>query len=43
MQRPVRPLDLHKAALIACTALALLVYAEEWIWPLKVAAIVIPI
>jgi hypothetical protein len=34
----------REATLIACTAaLALLVYAEGWIWPLKAAAVMIPV
>lgn len=44
MQRPILPIGPRQAILIACTAvLAVLVYAEGWIWPLKAAAIVIPI
>lgn len=44
MQRPILPLNLHQTALIGCAvALAVLVYAEGWIWPLKAAAVVIPI
>ncbi|HKS88578.1 MAG TPA: hypothetical protein VJR70_03980 [Stellaceae bacterium] len=35
---------LHDATLIACAAaLAALVYAEGWIWPLKAAAVLIPV
>ena len=34
----------HEAALILCTlALAALVFAEGWIWPLKAAAVMIPV
>jgi hypothetical protein len=37
----IRP---HQAVLIACAAaLAVLVYAEGWIWPLKAAAVMIPV
>lgn len=37
-------ITLHVATLIACTAtLAALVYAEGWIWPLKAAAVLIPV
>jgi hypothetical protein len=44
MQRPILPISPHQATLVACTVvLAVLVYTEGWIWPLKAAAIVIPI
>jgi hypothetical protein len=44
MQRPILTVGRHEAALIACAVvLAVLVYAEGWTWPLKAAAIVIPI
>jgi hypothetical protein len=44
MQHPILPINPRQAALIACTVvLAVLVYAEGWIWPLQAAAIVIPI
>ena len=34
----------HELALVACAAtLAVLVYAEGWIWPLKAAAVMIPV
>ena len=34
----------HEVALAAClAALAMPVYAEGWIWPLKAAAIMIPV
>ena len=34
----------REMTLIVCTlALALLVYAEGWIWPLKAAAVLIPV
>jgi hypothetical protein len=34
----------REAALILCIAtLAVLVYAEGWIWPLKAAAVIIPL
>jgi hypothetical protein len=34
----------RRAALIACAvALGGLVYAEGWIWPLKAAAVMIPV
>jgi len=34
----------REATLILCTAtLAALVYAEGWIWPLKAAAVMIPL
>jgi hypothetical protein len=34
----------HELALAACLAtLAVLVYAEGWIWPLKAAAVMIPV
>ncbi len=37
-------IQLREAMLIACTAaLAALVYAEGWIWPLKAAAVMIPV
>ena len=35
---------LREATLIVCAgALAALVYAEGWIWPLKAAAVMIPV
>ena len=37
-------ISLREAALIVCAgALALLVYSEGWIWPLKAAAVIIPV
>jgi len=34
----------HQAALLCCAlAVAALVHTEGWIWPLKAAAIVIPV
>ena len=34
----------REAMLVVCTAaLAALVYAEGWIWPLKAAAVMIPV
>jgi hypothetical protein len=34
----------HNAAIAVCIAvLAALVYAEGWIWPLKAAAVMIPV
>jgi len=34
----------HVVVLAAClAALAALVYAEGWIWPLKAAAVIIPV
>jgi len=37
-------ITLRETALILCTAvLAVLVYSEGWIWPLKAAALMIPI
>jgi hypothetical protein len=37
-------MHLREATLIACVAaLAALVYAEGWIWPLKAAAVMIPV
>jgi len=37
-------IGLHEAALVFCAvALLALVYAEGWIWPLKAAAVVLPI
>jgi hypothetical protein len=37
-------IGLREATLIACTAaLAALVYAEGWIWPLKAVAVMIPV
>ncbi|MGH7095059.1 MAG: hypothetical protein ACREFB_16205 [Stellaceae bacterium] len=37
----IRP---HDAALVLCAAiLVMLVYAEGWVWPLKAAAVVLPI
>ena len=44
MQRPVIPIGPRQAMLVACTVvLVALVCAEGWIWPLKAAAVVIPI
>lgn len=44
MQRPILPIGPRQLTLVACTAvLVVLVYAEGWIWPLKAAAVVIPI
>jgi hypothetical protein len=35
---------LREAMLVlCCVALAVLVYSEGWIWPLKVAAVMIPV
>jgi hypothetical protein len=43
MRGPLR-LEPRHAALIACAVtLAALVYTEGWIWPLKAAAILIPV
>ncbi len=37
-------LTVYKTTLILCTALlAALVYGEGWIWPLKAAAVMIPV
>ncbi len=37
-------ITLREGTLILCTAaLAALVYAEGWIWPLKAAAVIIPV
>ena len=37
-------IHLREAMLIVCTAgLAMLVYAEGWTWPLKAAAVMIPV
>lgn len=37
-------ISLYNAALAVCVlALAALVYAEGWIWPLKAAAVMIPV
>jgi hypothetical protein len=37
-------LTVYKATLILCTALLVaLVYSEGWIWPLKAAAVMIPV
>jgi len=37
-------ISLREATLILCTAaLATLVYTEGWIWPLKAAAVLIPV
>jgi hypothetical protein len=37
-------IGLYELALVACAGtLATLVYAEGWIWPLKAAAIMIPL
>ena len=37
-------LTVYKATLILCTALlAALVFSEGWIWPLKAAAVMIPV
>ncbi len=42
--RPRLEIRLHEAVLIVCAvALVVLVYAEGWIWPLKAAAVVLPI
>ena len=42
--RPRFEISLHVATLVVCTAaLAALVYAEGWIWPLKAAAVLIPV
>jgi hypothetical protein len=42
--RPRLEIGPRQAALILCTAtLAALVYSEGWIWPLKAAAVMIPI
>jgi hypothetical protein len=36
--------QMREAALLVCIlALAALVYAEGWIWPLKAAAVMIPV
>ena len=44
MFRKLLPIAPREAALIVCAgALAALVYAEGWIWPLKAAAVMIPI
>ena len=44
MRRPILPIGPREATLVACTAVLLaLVYAEGWIWPLKAAAVAIPI
>ena len=35
---------LHETMLVLCSvALAALVYSEGWIWPLKAAAVMIPV
>ena len=37
-------ISLRKAALIVCAAVLMgLVYAEGWIWPLKAAAVILPV
>ena len=37
-------ITVHVATLLVCTATpAALVYAEGWIWPLKAAAVLIPV
>jgi hypothetical protein len=37
-------ISLHHTALIVCVALlGVLVYREGWIWPLKAAAVMIPV
>jgi hypothetical protein len=37
-------ITLRETVLILCTvALAVLVYSEGWIWPLKAAAVMIPL
>lgn len=37
-------IGLHEAAIVCCAVvLAALVYAEGWIWPLRAAAVVLPI
>ena len=42
--RPHFEITLREAMLILCTAaLAVLVYSEGWIWPLKAAAVMIPV
>ncbi len=33
----------HVAIVLCALALAALVYSEGWIWPLKVAAVMIPV
>jgi hypothetical protein len=44
MRRPILTIGPREAALVVCTAaLVLLVYLEGWIWPLKAAAVVIPL
>jgi hypothetical protein len=44
MFRNPLPIAARDAVLIVCAgALAALVYAEGWIWPLKAAAVMIPI
>ncbi|MGE5269713.1 MAG: hypothetical protein ACM3JG_08590 [Thiohalocapsa sp.] len=43
MERRFRP-TLHQATLLLCTLLlGALVYGEGWIWPLKAAALIIPV
>jgi hypothetical protein len=43
MRQPFE-ITLHVATLVVCTVtLAALVYAEGWIWPLKAAAVLIPV
>ena len=37
-------IGLYELLLVGCaTALATLVYVEGWIWPLKAAAVIIPV
>jgi hypothetical protein len=37
-------IPLQRAALIVCAAVLVgLVYAEGWIWPLKAAAVILPV
>jgi hypothetical protein len=37
-------ISLHEATLVVCAGLlAALVYSEGWIWPLKAAAVMIPV
>jgi hypothetical protein len=44
MRRPILTIGPREAALVACAAaLVLLVYFEGWIWPLKAAAVIIPL
>jgi hypothetical protein len=42
--RHLRRLDVHDAVLVGCAlALLVLVHSEGWIWPLKGAALMIPL